>query len=219
MILNFEFCGSWASFMAEYIINKILMHEGISGKFKILTCGGRAAKIFFEELMMHKNFNKISNLEIYMTDERYVGELDPANNYFSVFQNLIPSNGIAGVKLFRIKTDNLTIEESADLYNETLPDEIDLLLLSVGSDGHVASLFPLSCELLEVRRKVVFTQNVYNGFKRVTITKKVIESAIDTIVFCIDKHEFNILENVLNTTNGFIDYPAKILKEKTWILN
>jgi 6-phosphogluconolactonase len=205
--------------MAEYVINKILMHESMPSKFKILTCGGRAAKVFFEELIMHKDFNKISNLEIYMTDERYVDELDPANNYLSVFQNLIPSNGIAGVKLFRIKTDNLTIEESAELYNKTLPDEIDLLLLSVGCDGHVASLFPLSSELLEVRRKVVFTQNVYNGFKRVTITKKVIENAIEIIVLCIDKHEFNIFENILNPNTSFFDYPAKILKEKTWILN
>lgn len=51
--------------------------------------------------------------------------------------------------------DGLSKDEAARQYAETLPQHLDLLLLGVGPDGHVASLFPGSPLLSVTDRAVV----------------------------------------------------------------
>jgi 6-phosphogluconolactonase len=59
-----------------------------------------------------------------------------------------------------------------------------LVYLGIGEDGHTASLFPNSPELLETNHLATPTAKAYGGFQRVTLTRPVLEAAGE-IVFLV----------------------------------
>jgi hypothetical protein len=74
------------------------------------------------------------------------------------------------------------LETEAARYGARLPDEIGLILLSVGEDGHIASLFPNST-VLNSEHWVVFVANALKPPpRRITIAPSVIYNAKEVIV-------------------------------------
>lgn len=80
-------------------------------------------------------------------------------------------------------------EEAARLYEMELrdglpgtPPRFDLVILGLGADGHVASLFPDSAALRERTRRVLATRSPFEPSRRLSITLPVIEQARRVIV-------------------------------------
>ena len=66
--------------------------------------------------------------------------------------------------------------EAAKNYEQLLPESIDIFLLSVGPDGHIASLFNLNSALQEKTRSVVSVVGPKPPLERLTIiTPRVIK--------------------------------------------
>ena len=62
-------------------------------------------------------------------------------NYSLFLQTFFQYHEPAGCSVFRMEADAIDIEATAQRYADLLPDLIDVLLLGVGEDGHIASLF------------------------------------------------------------------------------
>jgi 6-phosphogluconolactonase len=85
-------------------------------------------------------------------------------------------------------------EEGALVYEEELgallpghrPPRLDLVLLGLGEDGHVASLFPGSPALAEHEHCVAATE-VYGETRRLTLTLPVLASARSLLFMVIGK--------------------------------
>ena len=132
-----------------------------NGYFSIAFSGGSVASIAPAGLLEqsdHKSLN-FSKWKVYFCDERYVDLSDPDSNYNAVNQNFLSK--VEGIKSENVFTINpkLPLEEAAKDYETKLKSlvdgrRIDLLLIGMGPDGHICSLFP-GHPLLDVTDRLV----------------------------------------------------------------
>jgi 6-phosphogluconolactonase len=128
-----------------------------------------------------------SGSHVWFTDERCVGPDHPLSNYGLVYESLL-SRTADPPEVFRMEGE-LGYEAGAGAYEAVLREHMgnephfDLMLLGMGPDGHVASLFPGKPEVLERRRFVVGVPiaGMEPQVPRISLTMPVINGARDTI--------------------------------------
>ena len=107
----------------------------------MLTGGGSAARLYkaWRDLPA---FQQMIGVSFYFGDERCVPPDHEESNFGMVIQVLFPQGVPTGCSVFRMEADATNLETAAQRYADLLPDSIDVILLGVGEDGHIASLFP-----------------------------------------------------------------------------
>jgi 6-phosphogluconolactonase len=132
-----------------------------------------------------------AGVELWLGDERLVPPDDPQSNYRMVAETLLPGGALA----HPVPTGG-SAEEAASAYTREIrrrvpagPDgvpELDLALLGLGEDGHLASLFPHS-PALAARDEVCVA--VHEAPKpppdRVSLTLDVLRAAGSTVVLAV----------------------------------
>lgn len=112
------------------------------------TCalsGGATALIFLPPLRAAKvDWSKIT---LFWADERAVPADDPESNYGLADRMLLTPLGRKGPRAFPMSFDSPSLWEAAKTYDNVMARELsgrplDLAVLGVGDDGHIASLFP-----------------------------------------------------------------------------
>ena len=119
------------------------------GKASIAVSGGSTPKGLFS--ILSKSDLDWSKVTITLADERWVALDSADSNTRLVHENLLQNNASAA-KFFHLKQgENLCSETLADLNlaakNTLLP--LDILILGMGEDGHTASLFPCSEQIVQ----------------------------------------------------------------------
>jgi len=100
-----------------------------------------------------------------------------------------------------------------------LPKSIEILLLSVGPDSHIASLFPGSNILLEKSRSVVSIVCPKPPLEGLVVTPRVIRSAKSTILFARGKEKRRILAQALESPNDIASLSVRLIHGYTWMLD
>ncbi|HUJ91099.1 MAG TPA: 6-phosphogluconolactonase [Gaiellaceae bacterium] len=119
-----------------------------------------------------------SRVELWWGDERCVPPDDELSNYGMAARALIDLLGTPPAAVHRMRGE-LGAEEGAAAYERELGDTVfDLLLLGMGGDGHVASLYPNQPTLDETERRVVGAEAHLEPFvDRITVTLPVLNAA------------------------------------------
>lgn len=160
--------------ICDCIIENANKNINTKGSFTLVLSGGRTPVDIFKELVCKQEEINWEKVHLFWVDERYVSTEDNDNNYMSAYKFLISKlNKIGSVN--RIETE-LSPEEVVDKYRSKINNffkgkEIifDFILLGMGEDGHIASLFPESTEMKLKDELVMFTNKIYSGYNRITL--------------------------------------------------
>jgi 6-phosphogluconolactonase len=128
------------------------------GFFAIALPGGSVAVNCFPSLAtLPLNWPQ---LHFFWVDERAVPPSDPESNYALAQDLWLRRAGVPHASIHRMPADRPDLHAAAAAYAEELtsvlgsPVRMDFVLLGVGPDGHVASLFPQHDALLQERQLV-----------------------------------------------------------------
>ena len=119
-----------------------------------------------------------SRVEVWWGDERCVPPDDGNSNFGMAKRTLLDRLHRPPLVVHRIEAE-LGKDAAADEYEDELDSTaLDLLLLGIGPDGHVASLFPGKPALDESERRVVGTEaGLEPWIDRVTLTLPALRAA------------------------------------------
>ena len=160
-----------------------------------------------------------SEVEFYFTDERCVPVSHPASNYGEAADRLLRNPRIGDHQLHRIDVDDADRERAADRYAEELPDELDLTLLEVGADGHVASLFPGSVAFTETERRVLPVEVPQKPRRRITLTPGALCASRQVLAVAQGADRARAVRRALDEPGDPAEWPARIARDGAWLLD
>jgi 6-phosphogluconolactonase len=144
--------------------------------------------------------------QLWFGDERCVPPQHPDSNYGMARQTLFGPLGLAARQVHRMHGEAPDPHRAAAAYAEELgallPQEngwpiFDLVLLGIGPDGHIASLFPGSANLAATDRFVSAAHISEQRGWRISLTLPVIRAARHVLVLAAGATKVDILTRVL----------------------
>jgi len=158
------------------------------GRFCVALSGGSTPRGLYSLLASAEApFVPWDSVCFFWGDERHVPPNHPESNYRMASEVLLSKVPLRRENVFRIPAEEKDAGAAALSYEDTLrtffgepPDAVprfDLILLGLGPEGHIASLFPGSAALLEQHRLVVANWVEKLKTDRITFTLPLINRA------------------------------------------
>jgi len=157
-------------------------------RIHVALTGGSAARELYRGLAQPEilaGFDA-SMIEFYQGDERPVAPSSPDSNWGMASATFLDPAGVPEEHRHRMHGESADLDAAAREYEtllrERLPLEdslpiFDLVLLGMGPDGHIASLFPDTAALAETSRLVVANWVPKLNSHRLTVTYPVVNAA------------------------------------------
>lgn len=183
----------------------------------VLLTGGRSAKALYSQWCVVPEFDHYRSARFYFGDERCVSAEHVDSNYrmaAAAFSDVVHKDYFE-----RIHGEADCPTEEAKRYNQLLPDVIDIVLFSVGEDGHIASLFPYSSVMKSEAKVVYISDSPKSPSERITITPRVILNAKHVIVMAVGNEKGRILAKALSKPQDIDELPVRLTVGRTWVLD
>ena len=163
----------------------------------VLTGGESPRKLYRKLARINIDWN---NVDLFWGDERYVSQKSKNSNYKQAFETLIKKINISKKNLFPINTKMKNALNSSTSYSNIIKNyfknktiSFDCFLLGMGIDGHIASIFPNSDELL---KKFIAKPVNRKDFIRITLSLNIINNSKKTIVWLNNKFKSKIFNEL-----------------------
>ena len=195
--------------MTEQLIEKMNM-RGISPFHLALSGAGTAQQMFGLWIREYREKIKWEQLRFYWVDERCVSPDDEESNFKHADELLFRPLDIPHAHVHRIHGEREP-EVEAEHYSELVKWELpgyascprfDAIILGIGEDGHTASIFPSTPELLTAKCCYKVSQHPESGQKRITMTGSLILNAKLLLIPVLGNAKTSILQRVIRRKFG-----------------
>lgn len=157
------------------VVGELLATQARAGGSIALTGGSTPGRAYERAAALQPDWSAAS---IWWGDERCVPPDDERSNYLLTEETLLSHLETQPKQVHRVRGELPPEEAAAELDAALAGVTLDLVLLGMGSDGHVASLFPGSPQLaVEDRRAVNGPPGLEPLVERVTMTMPVLRAA------------------------------------------
>lgn len=202
------------------------------GSFHWALAGGNTPRALYTALADGPPPWDWGRTHIYFGDERCVPPDDPQSNYRMARESLLDRVPIPPQQIHPILADAAYVRESARAYAHTLAahlprspggaPQFDLVLLGLGPDGHVASLFPGTCVLHQDHLAVaaVYVDRLHAW--RISISLALINQARHVLLLVAGAEKAAMVAEVLGTAPGTARLPVQRLQPQgglEWFLD
>jgi len=193
------------------------------GLFTVALSGGSTPR-GMHRLLARKPFRSAISWEqthIFWVDERCVPVEDAASNYGAACKDFIHRVPISKTNVHPMPV-HMEPQEGAGYYQneimgffKTAPNEIpifDLILLGIGTDGHMASLFPGTLALQEQEKLVTVVKGGHPEVHRFTMTYPILNQAREVVFLASGKGKAAVVKALIEEKQG--DLPAAGIKPR-----
>lgn len=174
------------------------------GRFDVALSGGRTPERLYRLIARSPRMKPYwTNVHLWFSDERCVPPDSDQSNYKMVRKTLVDQ--VDGVNVYRMEGE-LAPEEAANRYADLLSrinmedsmPMLDLIMLGVGADGHVASLFPGSENYIEQTKSVSAAYIDIVDMWRISMTLPLLQSARKIVVMVSGTEKADIMAKLFS---------------------
>jgi 6-phosphogluconolactonase len=192
------------------------------GRFHVALSGGGTPRTLYRRLAQSPFAERVGwdRVHVYFSDERTVPPDHEDSNYRMAKEALLDHVAIPATQIHRMEGESLDPHAAAAKYTRILTKNLplssqgvaqfDLLMLGLGQDGHVASLFPATPVLHERARLVEAVHVEKLQTWRITLTLPMIDHARQVMVLVSGADKAAILRDVF-TTRRTPPYPVQLI--------
>jgi 6-phosphogluconolactonase len=205
--------------VAESVVDAAATSIAARGVFRVALSGGRTPQRLYELLASSDDGDRLdwARVEVLFADERAVPPDHPDSNYRMVREKLLVPAGIPASNVRRMRGEAEDLEAAAREYEVLLGEPVDQVILGVGEDGHIASLFPGSTALSEFERRVIAVTGSKPPPRRLTITPRVLAEARQVAVLASGRGKARAVADALEGPAART--PAALVRDRDWYLD
>ena len=199
------------SFIEQF--EKVISGSNYKNKrFSFVLTGGNSPKKLYKKLSVSiKNWK---NIDFFWGDERIVSKNSINSNYNLVNKFLFNNNEIKKKQVFSIKTNLKDISLIVRNYENSIKNyfkkkliSFDLIILGMGNDGHIASIF---FDDKKIKNKSLVRVIVRNDFYRVTLGIDLINKSKRIWLWLPTRKKTRLYNSLKNKKN----IPVSLLNKK-----
>jgi 6-phosphogluconolactonase len=191
--------------------------------FRLAIPGGRSPRRFFELLGLEKKSLSLpwDKIHLFWADERFVPHDSADSNYKLAADTFLTKVPIPKENIHPIPTDFTDLDSSAQQYEKTLRSffqiksgkvpKFDLIILGMGADGHIASLFANSNIRFDTEAIACAVRLPGRPINRITLSPSVIRTASRIVILVSDSEKAETLKQVFAGPPDTNRYPIHIL--------
>lgn len=218
------------TFCVEHLISAA--QEAIEAKnaFYIALSGGTTPKSIFQLISSEKYRHRIDWEHIYLfwSDERAVPPTHPDSNFAMAMSSGLQNVPLHPDRIFRMKGEEKDLEAEAKHYEQLIRQVVpkatfDFIMLGMGEDGHIASLFPFT-EALDAKNKLVAANYIpQKEAWRMTLTFDCFDLAKTNVIYILGTNKAETVKTVVEHDYEPDRYPVQRVglpeNRALWILD
>ncbi len=192
---------------AHVVARKVWPAVRRRGRFTVALSGGSTPGLMLQALAAEPDV-PWGTVHLYQVDERMVGVTHPERNAAQLGVVPVPT---ANRHLMEVEWGDRRLAIAS--YTAALPEQLDLVHLGLGDDGHTAS-WPPGSPVVDSKVTVATVEN-FNGRDRMTVTPLVVNAARSRLILATGEAKAKVVARWLA---GDDSMPANRVKRSNTIM-